>query len=187
MGFKDLTPGEISSLMAHVDADGDNKIDLEEFIFVCGGEPAFAANRARYQQTSGAKRGAQIPGAVAMAGMARPSSPAPPPPGLPPPGELLLFFATPVCSFFFCATLALSHVRKFPLRGKPQRMLPGLDKSSPWVRRDLCLFQSPQVDLIRDAMTDVINRCATMRFLHLAVFRPNVIVNAPFLHRNRPK
>ena len=49
---------------------GDDNVDLEEFIALCGGEHVFAANAARFQQTSGAKRGHQLPGAVAMAAMA---------------------------------------------------------------------------------------------------------------------
>ena len=50
----------------HSCVPGDDKIDLEEFIALCGGESVFTANAARFQQTSGAKRGHQIPGAVKM-------------------------------------------------------------------------------------------------------------------------
>ena len=49
---------------------GDDKIDLEEFIALCGGERVFAANAARFQRTTGVKRGHELPGAVAMAAMA---------------------------------------------------------------------------------------------------------------------
>lgn len=49
---------------------GDDQVDLEEFILLCGGEHVFAANAARFQHTSGAKRGHELPGAVAMAAMA---------------------------------------------------------------------------------------------------------------------
>lgn len=57
---------------------GDGKIDLEEFIAVCGGERIFAANAARVQQTTGAKRGHELPGAVAITGLAPRSAPGPP-------------------------------------------------------------------------------------------------------------
>jgi hypothetical protein len=49
---------------------GDDQVDLDEFIALCGGEHVFAANAARFQQTTGVKRGHQLPGAVAMAAMA---------------------------------------------------------------------------------------------------------------------
>ena len=38
---------EQEELMALVDTDGDDCIDLEEFIAVCGGEPVFASNAVR--------------------------------------------------------------------------------------------------------------------------------------------
>ena len=38
---------EQEELMALVDTDGDDCVDLEEFIAVCGGEPVFASNAVR--------------------------------------------------------------------------------------------------------------------------------------------
>ena len=101
----EVSPGEMDELMAFVDADGkyaccacswscnsncssgtdcnagDDKVDLAEFIALCGGDRVFAANAARFQQTTGAKRGYELAGAVAMAAMA---------PMAPPTGTLFL-------------------------------------------------------------------------------------------------
>lgn len=92
--IKEVSTGELDELMAFVDADGkyaccacswscnsnyssatariagDDKVDLAEFIALCGGDHVFAANAARFQQTTGTKRGYELPGAVAMAAMA---------------------------------------------------------------------------------------------------------------------
>jgi hypothetical protein len=108
---------------------GDGQVDLEEFIALCGGEHVFAANAARFQRTTGVKRGHDLPGAVAMAAMA-PSARLDSPTGSRPlqGKRSILHWATRLLDASFlsagttlsrCFHVAVGGCLSLPLQGRP--------------------------------------------------------------------